>query len=82
MRRYGDSGGGEAGMRTQLPARGISAESVQARMRRLGEKDAKWRAGKTWSLVYFAGEHVTAVLKNAYNTFFRRTRSIPALFPA
>jgi len=82
MRRYGDAGGGDAGIRIRLPARGMSAESVQQAMRRLGEQDAKWRAGKTWSLVYFAGEHVTEVLKNAHNAFFSENALNPSAFPS
>jgi glutamate/tyrosine decarboxylase-like PLP-dependent enzyme len=51
-------------------------------MRQLCEKDAQWRAGRTWSLVYFAGEQVTEVLKNAYTAFFSENALNPSAFPS
>jgi len=42
-------------------------------MAQLGDamaKDADWRGGRIWSLVYFAGDDVAALLKDAYSTAF------------
>ena len=50
----------------QLPKKGQPAEEVLGRMREAKEKDADWRAGKTWSLIYPAGEEVD------YTTFCRK----------
>jgi len=60
----------------------MSAENIQDRLRQLGQQDARWRSGKTWSLVYFAGAHVTQVLQNAYNAFFSENALNPSAFPS
>ena len=67
---------------TKLPAKGMPAESVLEEMRRLRVKDARWREGKTWSLVYFAGDRVTDFLKEAYTAFFSENALNPSAFPS
>ena len=49
-----------------LPQQSTPAEAVPTRMRELCEHDAKWREGKTWSLVYHVDDQVTQLLKEAY----------------
>ncbi len=53
----------------KLPATGIPREELSSQMRSLAGQDADWRGGRTWSLVYFAGEDVAEVLTEAYSTF-------------
>jgi sphinganine-1-phosphate aldolase len=50
----------------RLPQRRAPSEQVLAAMKALREHDAKWREGKTWSLVYHAGDDVTELLQEAY----------------
>ena len=47
----------------QLPGSGTPLEALLARMRERKAADADWRGGRTWSLVYPAGEDVDAVLR-------------------
>jgi sphinganine-1-phosphate aldolase len=54
----------------QLPAHGHSREDVHAEIERALGRDADWRGGKIWSLVYFAGDDVADVLKDAYTSAF------------
>lgn len=66
----------------RLPLQGTPSESVLERMRELRERDANWRAGKTWSLVYHAGDQVTELLKEAYTMFFSENGLNPMAFPS
>jgi sphinganine-1-phosphate aldolase len=65
-----------------LPPKRTPAEQVLARMRALREHDAQWREGKTWSLVYHAGEDVTELLQEAYTMFFSENALNPMAFPS
>jgi glutamate/tyrosine decarboxylase-like PLP-dependent enzyme len=49
-----------------LPSNGKSREEVQEEIKEALSGDADWRGGKIWSLVYFAGEDVAQVLRDAY----------------
>jgi sphinganine-1-phosphate aldolase len=69
-------------MMITLPRQGAPAESVLAAMKRLRERDVKWQEGKTWSLVYHAGDEVTALLKDAYTMFFSENALNPMAFPS
>jgi glutamate/tyrosine decarboxylase-like PLP-dependent enzyme len=51
-------------------------------MRELRGRDANWRAGKTWSLVYHAGDQVSELLKEAYTMFFSENGLNPMAFPS
>ncbi len=59
--------------RLSIPSRGIPKEELLSKMVSLGGNDANWRDGKTWSLVYFAGEEHTDFLKKRTISFFLRT---------
>lgn len=65
-----------------LPAQKTSAEAVLAEMRKLREHDARWREGKTWSLVYQVDDDVTEFLKEAYTLFFSENGLNPMAFPS
>lgn len=51
----------------QLPPDGKSQADVHAEIADALSRDADWRGGKIWSLVYFAGEDVAQVLRDAYS---------------
>ncbi|MBU0705570.1 MAG: aspartate aminotransferase family protein [Chloroflexi bacterium] len=69
-------------MTLALPQKRTPAENVLATMRKARECDAKWREGKTWSLVYHAGDEVTELLKEAYTMFFSENGLNPTAFPS
>ena len=46
---------------------GKSADQVRTEIREALARDADWRGGKIWSLVYFAGEDVADVIRDAYS---------------
>jgi glutamate/tyrosine decarboxylase-like PLP-dependent enzyme len=49
-------------------------------MKDLRTDDADWRSGRTWSLVYSAGEEHESVVKQAYNQFYNENGLSPAAF--
>jgi sphinganine-1-phosphate aldolase len=65
-----------------LPSQGTPAPEVLAAMHQVREHDARWQQGKTWSLVYHAGDEVTDLLKEAYTLFFSENGLNPTAFPS
>jgi glutamate/tyrosine decarboxylase-like PLP-dependent enzyme len=54
----------------KFPSQAKPRDQITAEMRQALARDADWRGGKTWSLVYFAGDDVADVLKEAYTAAF------------
>ncbi|MBL8940272.1 MAG: aspartate aminotransferase family protein, partial [Archangium sp.] len=52
-----------------LPTTGKPSADVLADLRAMHGDDAKWKDGKTFSLVYYAGDEVSQLLKDAYGEF-------------
>ncbi len=66
----------------QLPKHGSSQEDVIARMRERKTADADWRGGRTWSLVYPAGEDVDEMLRAANDLYLYENALNPFRFPS
>ena len=66
----------------RLPEKGIPKDQVLAAMRALRDKDVKWQDGRLFSLVYYAGEEITDVLKEAALLFFSENGLNPSVFPS
>jgi sphinganine-1-phosphate aldolase len=64
----------------QFPEHGASREDLTTRLHEAISRDADWRGGKIFSLVYFAGDDVAEVLKEAYTTAFYSNGLGPAVF--
>lgn len=64
----------------ELPLEGVARDTVLERLAEAGAKDADWRGGKVWSLVYFAGDEHHAFLKEAHATFFSENGLNPMAF--
>jgi glutamate/tyrosine decarboxylase-like PLP-dependent enzyme len=60
----------------------MARDEVLGAMREAAAGDADWKGGKTWSLVYHAGDEVTALLKDAYGMFFAQNGLSPIAFPS
>ncbi|MDX1616089.1 MAG: aspartate aminotransferase family protein [Candidatus Promineifilaceae bacterium] len=65
-----------------LPETRSSAVEVLAAMRAAREDDARWREGKTWSLVFHAGHEVAELLEEAYALFLSENALNPMAFPS
>ena len=65
-----------------LPEKGIPREDLLARMRERKRADADWRGGRTWSLIYPAGDDVDEVLREAATLYLFENALNPARFPS
>jgi glutamate/tyrosine decarboxylase-like PLP-dependent enzyme len=65
-----------------LPERGSSRDDVLARMRERKASDADWEGGRTWSLVYPAGEEVDDMLRAANELYMFENALNPFRFPS
>ncbi|MEO4053026.1 aspartate aminotransferase family protein [Solibacillus sp. CAU 1738] len=63
-----------------LRQQGLSKGTLFSEMQAARKHDANWKAGKTFSLVYYAGEEVSNVAKEAYNLFFHENALNPLAF--
>jgi sphinganine-1-phosphate aldolase len=61
---------------------GLSADLVVEALRSMRELDADWRSGRTWSLVYSAGEEHDALIQSAYLEYFHENGLSPSAFPS
>lgn len=66
----------------ELPRKGNSKEDTLGEMKALRDKDANWKEGKTWSLVFFAGNEIVDLLQDAYGLFFSENGLNPTAFPS
>ncbi len=66
----------------KIPQNGQSKEDVLNTMRALRDNDADWKGGKTWSLVYYAGEDLLDLLQKAYTLFLSENGLNPMAFPS
>jgi sphinganine-1-phosphate aldolase len=66
--------------RASIPERGIDHEEVLATMEGFRSGDADWKDGRTWSLVYYAGEKHHELLKKAHHIFFAENALNPMAF--
>ncbi len=69
-------------MAKTLPTQGTPREAVMQQLRALHGDDAKWKDGRTFSLVYFAGDEVSQLLKEAYGEFIAENGLSPVAFPS
>lgn len=65
-----------------LPAQGRPRAEVLAAMEAARAQDAQWRAGRAFSLVYYADEDLLDLLKQAYTLFFSENGLNPTAFPS
>ncbi|MCG8590262.1 MAG: aminotransferase class V-fold PLP-dependent enzyme [Proteobacteria bacterium] len=65
-----------------LQPRGRPLDDVLGQMRKEKEADADWRGGRTWSLVYPAGEEIDACLEAANRLYLYENALNPLRFPS
>lgn len=66
--------------RATIPTQGEMHESILQSMREMRAGDADWKNGRTWSLVYYAGEAHHDLLQRAHNLFFAENALNPMAF--
>jgi glutamate/tyrosine decarboxylase-like PLP-dependent enzyme len=66
----------------QIPTIGLGCKEVIKRLRSAKTDDVDWLNGRSWSLVYHAGDKHTAVVRDAYDLYFSENAAGPSLFPS
>lgn len=66
--------------RKEIPRSGVAREEVLAELEAMRASDSDWRGGKTWALVYFAGEEHYEFVKKAHNLYFSENGLNPMAF--
>ncbi|WP_309894622.1 aminotransferase class V-fold PLP-dependent enzyme [Archangium sp.] len=66
----------------RLATQGLSHQDVLSQMRERRTEDARWQEGRTWSLVYNAGEDIRRLLAEAYTEFMSENGLSPLAFPS
>jgi sphinganine-1-phosphate aldolase len=69
-------------VRLKIPSVGLDREDVIQRLESVKTDDVDWLNGRSWSLVYYAGEEHTAVVRDAYELYFSENAAGPSLFPS
>ncbi len=65
-----------------LPKKGTSTEEVLQKLQAHRGEDVDWKSGRTFSLVYYAGEQVMQLLHDAYSMFMAENGLSPMAFPS
>src|SRR5690606_26095688 len=65
-----------------LPKNTQSKDTILQMMDEARHQDAKWKDGRTFSLVYYAGEEISNLVKEAYMKFFHENGLNPMAFPS
>lgn len=68
--------------RYKFPMHGRKADDIDNQLREAGERDASWKDGKTFSLVFYAGEDVSEVTRKAYEAYRYENGLNPTAFPS
>ncbi len=63
-----------------IPEKGIPGEELLKELKSLQKNDVAWKDGRTWSLVYHAGEEHDKVIREAYSEFFSANYLNPFAF--
>jgi glutamate/tyrosine decarboxylase-like PLP-dependent enzyme len=66
----------------QIPAKGMGKQTLMSALDAARARDANWRDGKTFSLVYYAGDDVLELLHDAFMKFFSENALNPMAFPS
>jgi glutamate/tyrosine decarboxylase-like PLP-dependent enzyme len=64
----------------QIPKQGSDVDSLLAQMEDFKANDARWKEGRTWSMVYHIGQEHNDALKQASNLFFSESYINPFAF--
>ncbi len=65
-----------------LPRQGMSPQAVLEELQARRGEDVDWKGGRTFSLVYYAGEQVMQLLHDAYAMFMAENGLSPMAFPS
>ena len=64
----------------QIPEIGLDHGTVIDRLKKAKSGDVAWKEGRSWSLVYYAGDEHTDFLKEVYSLYFSENGAGPSMF--
>ena len=67
-------------MIVRMPERGRPAQAILEEMARFRARDANYRDGRTWSLVYWAGEEHHELVRRAHDLYLAENALNPMAF--
>src|SRR5262245_27722314 len=67
---------------SQLPKTGVAPAKLFRLLDQARAGDARWKAGRTWSLVYHADDKHSGRLLEVYRRFYAENGLSPAAFPS
>ena len=66
----------------QIPKIGLDHQTVIDKLNEAKRGDVAWKEGRSWSLVYYAGDEHTEFLKQVYSLYFSENGAGPSMFPS
>ena len=66
----------------QIPKIGLDHQPVIKQLNKAKSGDVAWKEGRSWSLVYYAGDEHTEFLKRVYSLYFSENGAGPSMFPS
>jgi glutamate/tyrosine decarboxylase-like PLP-dependent enzyme len=67
-------------MSLTIPGRGVPHDELLAQMSKFRDRDADWKSGRVFSLVYYGGDEHHAFLEKAHELFFAENALNPMAF--
>ncbi|MEO1516495.1 MAG: aspartate aminotransferase family protein [Bacteroidota bacterium] len=64
----------------KIPPEGVSRDSILSELENMKTNDIKWRAGRSFSYVYFAGDEILSLVQEAYLKYFSSNALNPSAF--
>lgn len=68
--------------RLNLPEKGLNKQELLARLQSFKANDANWHEGKMFGLIYYAGEEVEEIVREAYALYMFENALSPFAFPS
>ena len=66
----------------QIPKIGLDRQTVIDKLNEAKRGDVAWKEGRSWSLVYYAGDEHTEFLQQVYSLYFSENGAGPSMFPS
>jgi glutamate/tyrosine decarboxylase-like PLP-dependent enzyme len=69
-------------VKLHIPKVGLAREDVMKQLNSAKTDDVDWVNGRSWSLIYYAGDKHTGVVRDAYDLYFSENAAGPSMFPS
>ncbi|MGB9699857.1 MAG: hypothetical protein ACPL5I_10770 [Thermodesulfobacteriota bacterium] len=66
----------------KLPEKGLGKQELLTKLRSFKSDDADWHEGRMFGLIYYAGEDVEEIVREAYGLYMFENALSPFAFPS